>query len=234
MVFHRFLAGEVAGGRWLTIEINGVEVEPWDPFARDESASQALEPRTFEIESGVNGQGVVKFRPFVLPPRELFSSEYSFHRLAGPARWNRQQGFYIYRGDRMIQSGWSYARTADEHTKLARAAIDFAPELDDALRVNVAKARVLLPPDLREQLEPAVAELVRQAQTAYRKHGAGRSQAPRDPSRRSRTGNGARERAPHGRMLERAARRAGELSALRAIKRELRRVSPAVARELGW
>jgi len=35
-------------------------------------------------------------------------------------------------------------------------------------------------------------------------------------------------------MLERAARRAGELSALRAIKRELRRVSPAVAQELGW
>jgi hypothetical protein len=235
MVFHRFLAGEVSGGRSLTIEINGVEVEPWDPFARDESGTMALKPRTFEIESGVNGRGMVKFRPFVLPPREFFSSENSFHRLAGPARWNRQQGFYIYRGNRMIQSGgWSYVRTVDEHTKLARAAIDFGPELDDAFRVNVAKARVLLPPDLKEQLEPEVAELVREAQTAYRKHRVARSQARPGPGHRSLMGEGARKPSRYGPVLERAARRAGKLRALRAIREELLRLSPTTARDLGW
>jgi hypothetical protein len=135
----------------------------------------------------------------------------------------------------MIQSGgWSHTRTADEHTKLARAAIDFGPGLDGAFRVNVAKARVLLPPDLREQLEPAVAELVRQAQNAYRKDGAPRSQTRRIPSRPSLRSAGAQETAPYRRVLERAARRAGELSALRAIVDELHRVCPTVARELGW
>lgn len=50
MVFHRFLSGEAAGRRRLTIQINGVEVEPWDPFAISEPATRSLEPRVFEIE----------------------------------------------------------------------------------------------------------------------------------------------------------------------------------------
>jgi anti-sigma regulatory factor (Ser/Thr protein kinase) len=238
MVFHRFLSGEAAGRKKITIRINGVEVEPWDPFARGEPATRSLEPRVFEIE-GPEGAGVVKFQPFVLPSRQLFTSEDSFHGLSGPARWNRQQGFYIYRGDRMIQSGgWSYVRTADEHTKLARAAIEFTPELDDAFRVNVAKARVLLPPDLREQLEPELAELVREAQAAYRRLG----EAPPRIGKRTRRSirNGARaplrNQKPEEprRVLERAARRAGQLPALRAIVKELQRVAPTVAKELGW
>jgi hypothetical protein len=135
----------------------------------------------------------------------------------------------------MIQSGgWSYTRTADEHTKLARAAIDFGPELDDAFRINVVKARVLLPPDLREQLEPTVAELVRRAQIAYRKRTSSQDRARPGSVRTPRNGGRKSEPEPIGRDLERAARRAGELSALRIIKKELQRTSPTVAEELGW
>ena len=238
MVFHRFLTGEAAGRRRLSLAINGVAVEPWDPFAREERATRALEPRPFEVD-GPRGLGFVILRPFVLPSREQFSSEQSFDRMAGPERWNRQQGFYVYRGDRMIQSGgWSYIRTADEHTKLARAAIEFSPELDEVFRVNVAKARVLMPASLREQLEPAVAELVREAQMAYRKRGAPRSRpqpvAPRAVSSRGNAGQQSRRQPPAGRALERAARRVGGVDILRAIAEELRRSHPVVARELGW
>jgi hypothetical protein len=232
MVFHRFLAGEARRRRKLVLRINGVPVEAWDPFARDEPATRALEVRRFEVD-GESSSGSVTFQPFVLPPRDTFSSEHNFHRLSGPGRWNRQQGLYIYRGDRMLQSGgWSYLRTADEHTKLARAAIDFAPDLDGAFRVNVVKARVLLPPSLREQLEPAVAELVQDAQIVYRGNGgrSSRSRAKPGGDGDDQKGNTSSPR----QTLERAAAQVGELTALRRIAKELRRVSPDIARRLGW
>jgi hypothetical protein len=70
----------------------------------------------------------------------------------------------------MVQSGgWSTLRTLDEHIKLARVAVSFEPRLDDAFRVNVAKMRVQLPRLLREQMEQAIAPVVKMAQAAYRR-----------------------------------------------------------------
>jgi hypothetical protein len=69
----------------------------------------------------------------------------------------------------MIQSGgWSNLRTIDEHLKLARVAISFKPELDEAFKINVAKMRVQLPQNLREEIEKAIGPVVRMADKAYR------------------------------------------------------------------
>src|SRR5207248_41895 len=88
---------------------------------------------------------------------------------SGPLKWNRQQGFYIYRSDRMIQSGgWCGLRTLDEHTKLARIALRFKPRLDEAFKINVAKMRVQLPGELREEIERVLAPVLRSAQAEYR------------------------------------------------------------------
>jgi hypothetical protein len=168
MVFHRFIAGE-AGASKLRITVNGKRLHGWDPFARTESATVRLDP--VEIVYDHDGvQGRVKIEPFVLPHQHEFSSASAHAAAAGPERWNRQQGFYIYRAERMVQSGgWSTLRTLDEHIKLARVAVSFNPLLDDAFRVNVAKMRVQLPRLLREQMEQAIAPVVKMAQAAYRR-----------------------------------------------------------------
>src|SRR5262249_15241608 len=122
------------------------------------------------------GRGLVGYKAFILPAQSQYSSRKCFDRDAGPAKWNAQQGFYIYRADRLIQSGgWSYMRTPDEHTKLARAAIDFYPDLDAAFQLNVAKGRVVLPLELRNQLKQHVERLTKKAREVY-------SQAPRGDS----------------------------------------------------
>jgi len=168
MVFHRFLTGEVPKRRRLTISVNGNKVRPWDPFARDEARTERLMP--YECDIVANGaSGMVRFEPYVLPPRDQFSSEREFDRLKGPSKWNQQQGLYIYRANRMIQSGgWSWMRAADEHTKLARAALDFYPDLDSAFGINIAKMRVVLPGQLRDRLRQPVDELARRADKVYR------------------------------------------------------------------
>jgi hypothetical protein len=167
MVFHRFLAGEIRGKK-LRIVLNGNELAPWDPFARSESLTKELEP--FELKLDDEGiKGTVRLEPFVLPHQLEFSSPEAF-RVAGAGKWNQQQGFYIYRAGRMIQSGgWSGLRTPDEHSKLARIALSFSPALDTAFKINVAKMRVQLPAQLRGPLEDGTKPLMRIAQDRYRK-----------------------------------------------------------------
>jgi len=169
MVFHRFLSGTVRS-RKLKILINGNTVAPWDPFARDEPKTKGLTPVTIPVEhEGILSE--VKLEPFVLPHQQDFSSPEAFRRASGPANWNQQQGFYIYRGDRLIQSGgWCRIRTIDEHSKLARVAMSFLPTLDEAFKINVAKMRVQLPPSIREQIDRAIKPVIKIAQETYRKN----------------------------------------------------------------
>lgn len=166
MVFHRFLTGE-ARRRRFKILLNGNEVRPWDPFCRSEAKIRRLQSIPIPVEyEGVSGR--VLLEPFVLPHQDDFSSPEAFRIASGPANWNQQQGFYIYRAGRMIQSGgWSNLRAPDEHTKLARVAVSFSPELDEAFKINVAKMRVQLPSSIRETVRDAIVPVVKLAREVY-------------------------------------------------------------------
>jgi hypothetical protein len=248
MVFHRFLAGEVRRRPRLTITVNGTKVEPWDPFARNEPATESLP--AIELDVVTPGcSGLVRLEPWVLPPRDAFSSPRAFERLAGPAKWNQQQGLYVYRANRLIQSGgWNRLRAADEHTKLARAALEFFPDLDPAFEINIAKMRVNLPGDLRDKLKNPVEHLVRRAQVVYRQ-GQRRPPTPSPPAPSPTPASPRRGRpagtpppgqpAPPGqahlrRALEGAAVAVGEEEALARIVAQLRSADPGAARDIGW
>jgi hypothetical protein len=222
MVFHRFLEGSIAGRKRVRISVNREPCRPWDPFARSEKTTDVLPAYDFDIETN-EGFGLVRFQPFVLPPKNLFSSEEAFDEAAGPARWNSQQGLYIYRANRLVQSGgWCRLRVRDEHLKLARASLDFFPELDSAFEINVSKTAVKLPATLREELASPIDELARAAQARYRSHGEGDAPGPTRGT-------------SHRRLsIETAARSVGELSALRKIARALQKADPKLARMIGW
>lgn len=168
MVFHRFLAGEAHGRHKVRLSANGTVVLPWDPYARAEPHTRALAPQSIAVPSD-GGPIHVRVRPFILPTQERFSSSAAHARAAGPQRWNRQQGFYVYRGDRLIQAGgWNRLRTLDEHTKLARVAIDLPSGVDELFRVNVAKMRVTIPRPLRQPLMAIATGVAGEAGARYR------------------------------------------------------------------
>lgn len=169
MVFHRFLAGELGRRRRrLRIAVDGTPVVPWDPYARDEPATQRLESQSVRLRhSGRVSR--LRVQPYVLPPQIEFSSAEAHAAAAGPLRWNRQQGLYIYRRDRMIQSGgWNRLRTLDEHSKLARIAVDIPPTAEEAFKINVSKMAVGLPAGVRAELAAVASGVVGRAQDAYR------------------------------------------------------------------
>lgn len=166
MVFHRFLTGEFRNKRFKLL-LNGNEIRPWDPFCRGEMKTKKLQPIPIQVEhEGVSGE--VLFEPYVLPHQDDFSSPEAFRAASGPANWNQQQGFYIYRAGRMIQSGgWSNLRAPDEHIKLARVAVSFSPTLDEAFKINVAKMRVQMPPLIRDAVRDATAPVMKLAREVY-------------------------------------------------------------------
>lgn len=168
MVFHRFVEGTSGRGLPLRLYVNSNLVEPWDPFARQEPRTRALRRETirFDVDGTLCTVGI---SPYILPTENQFSSPMAHARASGPKKWNNQQGFYVYRSGRMIQSGgWNGLRTVDEHTKLARVALDFSSRLDSAFKVNVAKMTVRLPHEGQKELQKVVASVSATANAAYR------------------------------------------------------------------
>lgn len=143
MTFHRFLSGET---RRLSIAVNGRPLTAWDPFCRGHSATIAL-PR--DVIRGPDG--VVAARAWILPHRDRFSSESEWDAAGGPGGWGERQGFYVYRGNRLVSpGGWlglggARAWTREESSRLARIALDLPTTMDEAWRIDIRKS-VARPP----------------------------------------------------------------------------------------
>jgi len=239
VVFHRFLEGAPRAS--VVITVNGEKVRPWNPFAPDEPARIELPTQRFEVVSnGVSGKATL--RRYVLPSRDQFSSATEFERLSGPLNWNRQQGLYIFRADRLVQwGGWNGVRGIDEHTKLARASLDFDTDLDAIFNINVAKIRVTIPPQLRQMIERPINELCGQADDIYRKtsHRPAPEDGAMDDSRSHPVaGMGAGPASGliadgAGLALRAAAMHAGEYESFLRIIRSLQQHAPEIAEALG-
>jgi Histidine kinase-, DNA gyrase B-, and HSP90-like ATPase len=229
MVFHRFIEGNHPVGN-VGIVVNGEKIRAWNPFAPGESATVTLPEQAFELTIG-DTTGIVRLTRYVLPPRDSFSSVAEFERMSGPLKWNRQQGFYIYRVGRLVQwSGWAGIRAIDEHTKLARAALDFDTDLDTAFNINVSKMRVLIPPQLRQMLERPINDLCLRADDAYRKTS---SHGNLPVHRRASSASPSPASATAGLALRSAALQTGHYEALRCIAAVLREQAPELVRALG-
>jgi len=237
IVFHRYLEGTASQN--LVITVNGEKVQPWNPFAPGEPARIELAPQRFEVSVGTFA-GKATLQRYVLPSRDQFSSPAEFERLSGPMNWNRQQGLYIFRAGRLVQwGGWNGIRGIDEHTKLARAALDFDTDLDSVFNINVAKMRVTIPPQLRQMLERPINELCGRADDIYRKtsrHAADADHHGDNGIQPPATGIGAAGRPAAdsaGLALRAAAMHAGEYESFQRVVAVLRQQSPEVAEALG-
>lgn len=163
MVFHRYL--EKRGG--INIFINGRQIEGWNPFLKGEKATQELPSEKLFCKGAQ-----LTVTPYVLPHQSKLSQD--THRAAsGPQGWNAQQGFYIYRNERLLVPGdWlGLGFQKEEHHKLARIQIDLPNNMDDEWQIDVKKSRARPPGYLRADLK-RIAKLTReQAVQIYRHRG---------------------------------------------------------------
>ena len=233
MVFHRFLTGENKAPR-ISISVNGDKVRAWDPFVRHEPGTQQLSTQQFELESAT-GVGAVELRRYILPGKRTFSSLDAFENAAGPLNWNRQQGLYVYRENRLVQWGsWGGTRGIDEHTKLARASLDFTNSLDEVFNINVAKMRVSVPAQLKQMLDRPVSELCILADRVYRRHNADIPEDVDDAVEHDDKAPASGSLSEVGLALKSAAIQSGQYGAFKKVMELMRDQHPEMARGLGF
>lgn len=161
--FHRFLIGR---GR-IKLLVNDQPVIPWDPFLTDHPATQQL----FSEELPFQGE-LIKVTAYVLPHRSKLTPDQA-ERGHGATGWNQQQGFYLYRSNRLlVQGDWlGLGFAKDEHTKLARIAVDFPASLDHAWQVDVKKSSARTPGPLVSELRRISKAARSRAEEVYRFRG---------------------------------------------------------------
>lgn len=164
IVFHRFM--ERTGKGRLLISINDRVLEPIDPFASKHPKTQPDQPEELRL-----AHGVVHFQSFTIPHHKAMKRE-EWEELGGPEGHLRSQGFYIYRGDRLIISGsWLGLARQTELTKLCRIRVDIPNTMDADWKIDVKKASAQLPPAVKERLKKIVERFVQTSKRTYRKRG---------------------------------------------------------------
>jgi hypothetical protein len=159
MVFHRF----IENGK-IKIFFQDRPVEAWNPFLTNETATQC-----FPEEPLCNGKVVVK--GFVLPHKSKISED-KYKEAEGSKGWNGQQGFYIYRNDRMLLAGdWLGMYRKEEHYKLARIEINLPNSLDSEWQIDIKKSIARPPFILKDQLKAYAGKVRAQAVEVYRHRG---------------------------------------------------------------
>ena len=143
-------------GRYLTrahdaliLSLNTQLVRSWDPFLTAFAWTQHLPAETLRIRGEV-----MLVQPYVLPYLGKLTNEQQMEA-AGPMGWNAQQGFYIYRKDRLIAAGtWLGLRGVNntDAYNLARISVDIPASLDSEWSLNIIKGSVQPPVVLRQDL----------------------------------------------------------------------------------
>lgn len=148
LVFHRFY-------NKVDIYFNGKRIEKRDPFL---IASQKKQTGR---ESVIPIQGIkIKVIPHTLPNANTLTNEENA-LLGNPKSIHDEQGFYIYRNERLIIWGsWLHMGYKSELNKLARVQVDIPSSLDSMWMLDVKKSSAKIPDLIKEQIRFAIEDSI--------------------------------------------------------------------------
>ncbi len=143
LIFHRFI------DHGLQIYVNNNLIEGRDPFLRKNYSTQVLK----EIEVKVDDYHCpIRVKPFILPHINKLTNE-DIKKVGGREDLKNNQGFYIYRNNRLIIYGtWFRLYRKEELSKLARVMVDIPKELDYMWSIDIKKSSANLPDKIKNRL----------------------------------------------------------------------------------
>lgn len=159
LVFHRFMEGATPE---LKLKINGVKVEPLDPFLRTGRGRQAFPPEVLLVA----GERV-SVEAHILPHVSRLSQA-EIAQAGGEDGLRRNQGFYVYRNRRLISWGtWFRLAKHEEMTKLARVLVDIPNSLDHLWSLDIKKSTAHPPEQVRRVLRHIVERIAERSRRVY-------------------------------------------------------------------
>ena len=140
LVFHKFIESKK-----VKIYSNTYEIEAWNPFLLN------LNPKPEMGQTEILNNNV-EVTYFILPHMSKIKAE-DYEKSGGPLGWYQQQGFYVYRGDRLLVSGdWLGIEKKREYSKLARISINFPNANDFDWNLDIKKSTATPPIEIRKEL----------------------------------------------------------------------------------
>lgn len=166
LVFHRFIAGEVKRRPKLSIRINSHKITPFDPFCRQNKATQLLPEEIVRVDGEE-----ISIQPYILPHHSKLSPE-EYDCYDDRSDFVSNQGAYIYRNARLMAWGdWFRLLPKGEATKLARVQIDFPNALDESWTIDIKKSRASPPQEIRERLRQIISKITGTSARIHRGRG---------------------------------------------------------------
>lgn len=162
LVFHRFMDD----ARPLRVSLNGRVLRSLDPFASKSPATIADPEERLALT-----HGDLEIQSFTLPHHKQMSNS-DWEDIAGPEGHLKSQGFYLYRGRRLILHGtWFGLCRQSELTKLSRVRIDIPNCMDADWKIDVKKSSAQLPSLVRDRLKKVIERIQAGSKRTYRKRG---------------------------------------------------------------
>ena len=164
LVYHRYLSGET-GLTKLDISINGVDIEPIDPFLIKKS-DQTMQEEVYKIQGSL-----IRVQPFILPHISKMTAE-EIKIAGGKEGLRKQQGFYIYRNKRLLVWGtWFRMMRKGELSKLARIRVDIPNTLDNLWTLDIKKSSAIPPEEVRENLAHVIDRIGEKSKVKFTRRG---------------------------------------------------------------
>jgi Histidine kinase-, DNA gyrase B-, and HSP90-like ATPase len=139
LVFHKFIES-----KQIKIFFQNSEIEAYNPFLLKLNPKPEMgQPETF---------GNVEITYFILPHMSEIG-KVDYENSGGSLGWFQEQGFYIYRGDRLLVAGdWLGLEKKRDYSKLARIAVCFTNENDFNWHLDIKKSTATPPIEIRREL----------------------------------------------------------------------------------
>lgn len=163
LIYHRFMSED-----YLKIFVNYEELKPLDPFLVNRSDCSWGTLRQPLADSSGN-EHFIEITPYKLPfVTEM--SEAEQYLIGGADKMSKMQGYFIYRGRRLIRYGTWFGTPRHEVSKYARIKVDIPNCMDDIWKVDVMKRNAEIPSELAKLLEKTVGNLIAKStrQTKFR------------------------------------------------------------------
>lgn len=162
LVFHRFMERAIP----VRLYLNGRLLELLDPFAKAHPAT-IVDPE----EVLPTHEGDILIQSYTLPHHKQMNAD-EWEDLAGTEGHLKNQGFYVYRGQRLIIHGtWFGMCRQAELTKLTRVRVDIPNTMDHIWKIDVKKSSAQVPRIVRERLKKVIERIQDGSKRTYHRRG---------------------------------------------------------------
>ncbi len=160
--FHRFMEGKEK----VNFFVNNEGLQAIDPFLTQENGYTEG-----QSDSQYSSNGKIDIQVHILPHHSKLSIE-KIDALGGIDEIAKKQGFYIYRGKRLIvEGGWLGLAKSSQLGKLARIQVDVPTTMDDLLSTDVKKSSFQLPPKIRHLFRRMISSPIEGSKRKYNYRG---------------------------------------------------------------